>query len=623
MGQFLELAPTPPEPYSSFIMQSQVGAPLNMAAPIHRSRFVDPSITFPTIDPSNQIRLLHLSSSRGHPITCRLSVASIDKAPPYEALSYVWGSVEALKIITVNGHAFRVTQNLFAALSDLVPLDDSVRVLWIDGICINQGIQPEHLAERSQQVQLMCRIFSGASKVIAYLGEPYPWLDQAVEFLAAAATGQQWLVDQLDRTAGFNSVRAGWALISIFKRAWWNRIWTVQEFIVGAQVSFYFGRLGISLDLLHKGVQNIVNLEVWFPSDIFTNTSNLLGTLSTVSAQLSLLMAFDAGKSLLNALGDFQNRNSGDPRDKIYSLIGLFPPSDHIIKVDYTICPEQLFEDFTLAWIQKHNDLRVIGYLHDPEHRVHKNMLSFAIDWSYRPSMDTVNTLSTRILVQKQTFDACKGSKAVWHRRSTGQVCANGFLFDTIKATGVKDISSSWSSRFITLQGIVDMAGVIMGINDEHRQRETLKTIRHTLCMGCKSEAGIFTRLTSQDDEGPLRPWWTYFFEPSVEPSAHRLAVDLAAEEFTVQVASLERTVIFTERGKMGLAPDWCKAGDAIAVMAGGAVPIILRPVGEVQGEGVSSFTVVGEAYVDGYMDGQAFDLCGRGQGSFDEIYLI
>lgn len=110
---------------------------------------------------------------------------------------------------------------------------------------------------------------------------------------------------------------------------------------------------------------------------------------------------------------------------------------------------------------------------------------------------------------------------------------------------------------------------------------------------------------------------------PSEPRSGHSLAVEIGAQESTVRVASMERTVIFTEKGKMGFDPDWCKVGDATAAMAGGAVPIVLRPVGDVQGDGVSGFKIVGEAYVDRYMDGQAFDVCGRGQGNFDDIDLL
>ena len=76
----------------------------------------------------------------------------------------------------------------------------------------------------------------------------------------------------------------------------------------------------------------------------------------------------------------------------------------------------------------------------------------------------------------------------------------------------------------------------------------------------------------------------------------------------------------------MGLAPDWCKPGDAIAILAGGAVPIVLRPVGPVggrTGDGCRALEVVGESYVHGFMDGQAFGATGRTEGDFDDIYLV
>lgn len=40
------------------------------------------------------------------------------------------------------------------------------RVLWIDAVCINQ----QNINERSQQVAMMCRIYSNASRCLVYLG---------------------------------------------------------------------------------------------------------------------------------------------------------------------------------------------------------------------------------------------------------------------------------------------------------------------------------------------------------------------------------------------------------------------------------------------------------------------
>lgn len=592
-----------------------------------RTQFVDPSISFPVIDPSLQTRLLHLSSTREHGITCRLSVISIDEPPPFEALSYVWGSAEDLEVITVDGNAFRVTQNLYAALNSLVPLDDTIRVLWIDAICINQGAGQGDLAERGEQVRLMSRIFSGATNVIAYLGEPYPGLSEAMEFFTVACGGQQPQFDQLIQGVGYNVTQVRAAVVSFFNRPWWNRIWTVQEPMVGRKVYFQFGRLLADSDMVRGAIVNIIDSRIEPPLEFF-EIGPTSGECAYMALQkMAILLLYYTGKSLLVTLGAFQNRDSGDPRDKIYSLISLFPSSDHVVELDYTIPPDQLFQNFTLAWIQKHQDLKVLGHLHDPERRVHRNMPSFAVDWGYRPSIRTISTLHNRILLQNMMFDACKGTKALWHRDSAGRVRANGFVFDSIEAIGGKDIlpfGSSWATRFRNLQEIVNMARERAG--DDRQGTETLTTIRHTLCMDCKREPKAYIKLRGEDDERVLDAWWNIALNPSAPTLADNFALRDDPIEKTVWSASTERSFIFTRSGSMGLAPNWCKPGDAITIMAGGIVPIVLRPVNQMDStgeDGVPCFEVVGEAYVHGFMDGQAFDASGRTEGDFDDIYIV
>lgn len=592
-----------------------------------RPQFVDPSIPFPVIDPSLQTRLLHLSSNTEHGITCRLSVISIDDPPPFEALSYVWGSAEDLETIKVDGNAFRVTQNLYAALNSLVPLDDAVRVLWIDAICINQGAEQGDLAERSQQVRLMGRIFQGATNVIAYLGEPYPGLIEAIEFLTIVSGGQQSQVDRLTQSPDYSATQVYKALISFFNKPWWNRIWTVQEHISGLKVVFQFGRLHVDSDIVRDAVSNINERKIRKPSDYVKRDQTSGESLFSTFTKISMLSLDYTTASLLKALGAFQNSDSEDPRDKIYSLMGLFPSSHHVVEIDYMIPSEQLFQNFTLAWTQKYQDLEVLGYLHDPERRVHRNMPSFAVDWSYRPSTHTLTTLQNRGLLQNEVFDACKRTKAFWHRDSAGRVRANGFVFDSIEAIGSKDVAlsaSSWTTWFRTIQRIVSMARERAG--NDRQETETLTTIRHTLCMDCKQEAGAYTRLRGEDDERVLDVWWDLNFKPSIPPLAEFDKSKGNPIDNIMSIASLERSFIFTRSGSMGFAPDWCKPGDAIAIMGGGNVPIVLRPVNQMSDpgrDGVPCYEVIGEAYVHGFMDGQAFDASGRTEGDFDDIYIV
>jgi len=59
----------------------------------------------------------------------------------------------------------------------------------------------------------------------------------------------------------------------------------------------------------------------------------------------------------------------------------------------------------------------------------------------------------------------------------------------------------------------------------------------------------------------------------------------------------------FTTSGRnlFGLGPDGLQNGDAVAVLYGCSVPVILRPV-----ENRMHYKLVGECYIHGLMDGQA-----------------
>jgi hypothetical protein len=98
-----------------------------------------------------EIRLLFLlhNDCGAEDIKYTLLRTTIDRAPPYEALSYAWGE-DLCQITPQNGTVTMLTTNLYQALRYL-QRPYAARVLWIDALCINQ----EDGAERSKQAQLM------------------------------------------------------------------------------------------------------------------------------------------------------------------------------------------------------------------------------------------------------------------------------------------------------------------------------------------------------------------------------------------------------------------------------------------------------------------------------------
>lgn len=115
---------------------------------------------------------LHVRQGTDDRIECSLNRIRY-KEGGYQALSYVWGSLEKPYKACMVDHSgttvgfISLTTNLHNALRDLQNSKDIVeKVFWIDQICINQ----ESNAEKSHQVAMMADIYRHASRVITYLG---------------------------------------------------------------------------------------------------------------------------------------------------------------------------------------------------------------------------------------------------------------------------------------------------------------------------------------------------------------------------------------------------------------------------------------------------------------------
>jgi hypothetical protein len=59
------------------------------------------------------------------------------KAPPFEALSYVWGGYHERGSLQINGHAIKIHEGLFNAIHAL-RYSTFERLVWADAICIIQ-----------------------------------------------------------------------------------------------------------------------------------------------------------------------------------------------------------------------------------------------------------------------------------------------------------------------------------------------------------------------------------------------------------------------------------------------------------------------------------------------------
>jgi hypothetical protein len=282
-------------------------------------------------------------------VQCTMSHISLDEDVKYDALSYVWGDLAELHDIFIDGHSFRVTSNLFKALSTLRKRKDTRRI-WIDAICINQ----EDLPERSQQVSQMGKIFTSAKTVVCWLGESDHESRLSFQLLSVLNSCIPYR-DLSARTILKLDYRLHWhGLYSLFHRDYWWRVWIIQEITLAFAQCKPITILCGSDSFSWSDLVNIQgNLATHHLSDIdIIAHGNLALIFLRVSIETrgprALLVSPENSETpdLNQALLKHHFKQSTDPKDKIYSVLGLSTAAnDPSFIIDYTKSVRQVFTD--------------------------------------------------------------------------------------------------------------------------------------------------------------------------------------------------------------------------------------------------------------------------------------
>ncbi|KAL9607137.1 MAG: hypothetical protein Q9167_007922, partial [Letrouitia subvulpina] len=276
-----------------------------------------------------EFRILFLQPARdkAEDIHCLLMKDHLEprsgNKPIYEALSYTWGEAKEMHVIFVNNQPFPVTPNLFVALKYLRKAEES-RILWIDAICIDQN----SLLEKTHQVGMMRDIYRGASQVLIWLGESDKDIRKAINFLEQRKIFQLLTREELDPFLP--------GLAKIFNQPWWSRIWVVQEVLVATKPPLLgCGRRWLSWEDVETGMTNLKRHQTTgevaegsfenhmafndlglMTSENFSNGHHYRGSRNPWAMRRKWW-------SLEDLLTATCNRNTTQPHDKVFSLLGL------------------------------------------------------------------------------------------------------------------------------------------------------------------------------------------------------------------------------------------------------------------------------------------------------------
>ncbi|KAH7129464.1 heterokaryon incompatibility protein-domain-containing protein [Dactylonectria estremocensis] len=605
--------------------------------------------------PDGCIRLLSIqpSAHRDAQVECHLSPVRIDERP-YEALSYVWGQEDATHGILVDAEKVLVRSNLYGALKEL-RLTDQPRMLWVDSICINQS----DIAERNHQVRQMGAIYSSATQVVVWLGEGDDATDVALDFVQGLskldpdtarrivdneglpwehrqrvfhALGMRHGLDNYDGVVG--------GLAKLMDHVWWTRVWTVQEIVLARSAILRCGAKSASWSHLSKlaafalEVSHHNTLSFGRPMDeaVFDEMTARVSKLYAATGalnDLSYRVAHGLDIHLEQmAWTQLLTRQATDPLDVIYALLGLSTEKT-TIEIDYGKSKKHVYTSAIKAMFERDRNPHPLHFLQDCYVERDATLPSWVPDFGTLHSFKTINLATTGIgtaLTLGSLYNASLGD-ADWNPPKFLDDDDYVLQMEGVSVDEVRNIGDvcprfpdGWERREAQLRAIIDQwRQLVPKTEDEYIGGGSVveafwRTVTFDLLLTDRDYlAGNPNRRDTRLPKGAAgMPPTTAEEEAEV-----REGIVDAPPPKTVLEKLGERRFFVTKAGYFGLGPAYTQAGDIACVLRGALFPTVVRPTTN------HRYTMVGECFVHGIMDGEMIDSVNKGRSSRQSFSFV
>ncbi|KAI0875946.1 heterokaryon incompatibility protein-domain-containing protein [Hypoxylon argillaceum] len=579
------------------------------------------------------IRLLGVHPGKDtEPLTLSLSHVPLQSLPVYEAISYFWGPATDVVPVVCDGVEVSITASLFGALSQF-RLPDRSRTLWADAICIDQA----NLSEKGIQVGLMPQIYSGAERVLIWLGPldearillrlpewiketralipPPPATFDAPE---AAQQFEKLLAEALQRRREGkpNLHDYDWQpLAALVSRPWFRRKWIVQEVVLAREAVLCVDHVRLPWDELAlltytmaafelvtvagesiaKGYRAEKGKGAWTLALSFTIPMQNIAFIQEIQEYRQYATLMDGVMATNHFLCTIEH-------DHIYALLGL-QLKHTAFRADYEISVAESYIRFAKAILFEGQRLKVFGLAPYKSYFAVPDTERLPLP-SWVPDLRLIQYVATLVSfsVLKQRFFAGGRDKPILHLSADGLVLhARGRIIDTVQS-----LAPTWIDRL---------------------------KVDHP---GLRSNTDILELASNAWFNSPFSKWLLDCHRFAVQNAAYPPAELMAAfartmvcnmnsregyaepgmlESFADYLASCEDKAgkeehkpnphfmpICSAGSRLGQIPIGAALGDRICVLVGGETPYVIRPTAQ------GRFRLIGEAYVDGVMDGEALE---------------
>ncbi|KAE9374405.1 hypothetical protein N431DRAFT_405034 [Stipitochalara longipes BDJ] len=612
---------------------------------------------------TNEIRLLTVLPFRPNApgvLHCSLKHQLLEPRLEYHGLSYAWKDSnldehDEGEEIVVNESRMVVGRNLAAALRARQLHGFSSIPLWVDALCINQ----DDIAERNAQILRMRNIYAQASLVTIWLGPERDNSARALNFISRMsqasrelegwvkdASSEIWAKDSSlflrylkDRLLSRQDSLDWLALHKLLQRAWWKRMWIVQETVAARRIVFLCGLEILDPQDLSRFLDVLSKCAVMYMPLLF-DIEGIVLDYDTFSLTRAYLQPITWNKiSLLQALYRTGMSLSTDARDKVFAVLNLAYDGAKIVpNPDYTMSAREVYKQLVVSLVKETGRLDVLSLANLPVYprKLDISIPSWVPDWTFR----VTSTVNSRVAAVRPTW-ADLGHRAVLKFSDNNKLLtARGFIVDTIDGLAMYSggverpspnsqlhQSKSRESRYTGIEAIEAICQSLLANRPPTTTQLELAApetrIPELLSLFLQQSRSLSKEIISafqtSDSEAPtFKNWYRknqglIVAGRTVKEWVNDLSltglgcISVSATAGMFDFFDFNRAspphswswrLFTTKSGYVGIGPNTCQPGDKVVVIFGCASPLVLHPLN-------SHYQLVGECYVHGIMHGE------------------